>query len=255
MPLEGIHPDFIDDGDSTRAVPRSIKNEAHRSIAQKGSVILIDDRMLARECLRSSLASHHAPWKVVACSSMEEWHEQADRHPPLAAVLLHVGSDKIADPHMEERIKQFIKAAGSAPLVILADRDDVVQILTAFEYGARGYIPSSVSVEVCIEAINLALAGGVFVPANTIFAMREVISSDCSPERRRRMGMFSSRQIQVARAIWEGKPNKIIAYELNMCESTVKVHIRNIMQKLKATNRTEVAYKVSNLFASNDTGL
>ena len=45
--------------------------------------------------------------------------------------------------------------------------------------------------------------------------------------------------------------NKIIAYELNMCESTVKVHIRNIMQKLKATNRTEAAYKVSNLFSSN----
>ena len=36
--------------------------------------------------------------------------------------------------------------------------------------------------------------------------------------------------------------NKLIAYELNMCESTVKVHIRNIMRKLKATNRMQVAY-------------
>ena len=42
--------------------------------------------------------------------------------------------------------------------------------------------------------------------------------------------------------------NKLIAYELDMCESTVKVHIRNIMKKLKATNRTEVAYLTRDLF-------
>ena len=44
------------------------------------------------------------------------------------------------------------------------------------------------------------------------------------------------------------KANKIIAYELKLRESTVKVHIRNIMKKLKATNRTEVACKVNDLF-------
>jgi hypothetical protein len=48
----------------------------------------------------------------------------------------------------------------------------------------------------------------------------------------------------------EGKANKIIAYELNMCESTVKVHVRNIMKKLKARNRTEVAFKTAELFAA-----
>lgn len=255
MALERARPEFIDDAEPPRIVSNLIEDEANRPVAQKGSVVLIDDRILARECLRNSLDSRHAPWKVIAYNSMEEWHEQADRHPPLAAVLLHAGSNEIADPHMEERIKQVIQSSDPAPLIILADTDDVAQILAAFEYGARGYIPSSVSVEVCVEAINLALAGGVFVPANTVFAMRDVISSNSTPQRHRRMGMFSSRQIQVAKAIWEGKPNKIIAYELNMCESTVKVHIRTIMQKLKATNRTQVAYKVSNLFASNDIGL
>jgi DNA-binding NarL/FixJ family response regulator len=254
MPLEGINPEFIDDADPPQAVPSFIKQEVRRAVVQKGSVLLIDDRILARECLRSSLVSRHAPWEVVAYSSMEEWQKKADRHPPLAAVLLHVGSDKIADPHMEEHIKQLIKASGSAPLIILADRDDVVQMLNAFEYGVRGYIPSSVSVEVCVEAINLALAGGVFVPASTVFATREMINASSSHDRRL-TEMFTSRQIQVAKAIWEGKPNKIIAYELNMCESTVKVHTRTIMQKLKATNRTEAAYKVSNLFASNGISL
>ena len=44
--------------------------------------------------------------------------------------------------------------------------------------------------------------------------------------------------------------NKLIAYELNMCESTVKVHVRNIMKKLQATNRTQVAYLTRGLFES-----
>jgi DNA-binding NarL/FixJ family response regulator len=58
---------------------------------------------------------------------------------------------------------------------------------------------------------------------------------------------FTSRQAAVIEALRMGKPNKSIAYELNMCESTVKVHVRNIMKKLKAKNRTEVAFMANKL--------
>jgi DNA-binding NarL/FixJ family response regulator len=63
--------------------------------------------------------------------------------------------------------------------------------------------------------------------------------------------VFTARQSAVVEAVRHGKANKVIAYELNMRESTVKVHIRNIMRKLKARNRTEVAFLTNNLF-SND---
>src|SRR4030042_1914296 len=53
--------------------------------------------------------------------------------------------------------------------------------------------------------------------------------------------IFTARQTSVVRALCMGKPNKTIAHELNMRESTVKVHVRNIMKKLSARNRTEVA--------------
>ena len=46
-------------------------------------------------------------------------------------------------------------------------------------------------------------------------------------------------------ALRKGEANKTIAFELKMCESTVKVHVRNIMKKLNARSRTEVAYLVS----------
>jgi DNA-binding NarL/FixJ family response regulator len=56
----------------------------------------------------------------------------------------------------------------------------------------------------------------------------------------------------VVEALCRGKANKQIAFELGMCESTVKVHVRHIMRKLKARNRTEVAMMVSNLFDKFD---
>jgi DNA-binding NarL/FixJ family response regulator len=51
---------------------------------------------------------------------------------------------------------------------------------------------------------------------------------------------FSRRQLQVLELLKEGKQNKIISYELGMSEGTVKVHIRQIMRKLKVRNRTQV---------------
>ena len=50
-------------------------------------------------------------------------------------------------------------------------------------------------------------------------------------------GLLTDRQAAVADAISRGMPNKVIAYELNLCENTVKVHIRGIMKKLQARNR------------------
>jgi DNA-binding NarL/FixJ family response regulator len=79
--------------------------------------------------------------------------------------------------------------------------------------------------------------------------MRHVIEP-CT-DNRSFTGMFTLRQAEVVKALRRGKANKIIAYELNLRESTVKVHIRNIMKKLKATNRTEVAYKINDLFPSD----
>ena len=52
---------------------------------------------------------------------------------------------------------------------------------------------------------------------------------------------FTPRQIAVLNHLKLGQANKIIARELQMSESTVKIHLRNIMKKMKATNRTEVA--------------
>ncbi|WP_374567858.1 LuxR C-terminal-related transcriptional regulator [Nitratireductor sp. ZSWI3] len=210
--------------------------------AARDVVLLIDPRVLDRECLARSLATQNTTLDVVAVGSSAEWHRIGDDRQP-AAVLLIAGSRKITEEGLGNEIHQLAEEFAEQPVIVIADTDDLAQILKALDAGAKGFIPSNVGVGVAAEAILLARAGGVFVPASGVMAMREVINSNSS----RVVGLgnlFTAREAEVADALRRGKANKIIAYELQLCESTVKVHIRNIMKKLNATNRTEVAYKI-----------
>ena len=124
-------------------------------------------------------------------------------------------------------------------------------MIAAVDCGARGFIPASIGIDAIVEAARLTSAGGVFLSAKSVLSLRNSLpprsGSGGTIE-----GLFTSRQAAVADALRRGKANKIIAYELNMCESTVKIHIRNIMKKLKANNRTEAAFKLSPLFAGGE---
>jgi DNA-binding NarL/FixJ family response regulator len=215
--------------------------------ADKECLLILDGRALDRECLASALEDHDLGMAVAAMGTIEEWRTKKGAYPPLSAILFNLGGRKITDHCIADEIRLISSEFTSVPVILLSDTDDLGQILTALECGARGYIPTSVGIDVCVEAVNLAAAGGIFVPASSVLSMRHLIDSG-SRDTRPLTTMFTHRQAEVAQALRRGKANKIIAYELNLRESTVKVHIRNIMKKLKATNRTEVAYKVNDLF-------
>jgi DNA-binding NarL/FixJ family response regulator len=125
-------------------------------------------------------------------------------------------------------------------MIVLADAEELGQIVEALEQGVRGYIPTSVSLAVAIEAMRLVRAGGVYAPVSCLVPANR--NSECRSAVKQPGDIFTARQAAVVKALRKGKANKIIAYELNMRESTVKVHVRNIMKKLSAKNRTEVAY-------------
>jgi DNA-binding NarL/FixJ family response regulator len=129
--------------------------------------------------------------------------------------------------------------------VLLAEREEWAQVVRAMEIGARGYIPTSVDVRVCVEAIHLASAGGMYIPASmAIKSPPPDIDEDVLGE------LLTAREIEVVHAIRIGRSNKVIAFELGMSEGTVKAHVHNIMRKIGAANRTEVACKLHNMYNS-----
>lgn len=228
----------------TEAAP-SAENEGFQPI-----LLVVDGRALERECLSLSLASAISGVGVVATSNYDEWLRSAGREKPkIAAVLMNIGARRFTDVALAQEISHLVKAISPTPLVVLADTDEVTQVLKALEYGAKGYIPTSVGISVCTEAIALARAGGVFVPGSTLIAMRKIVEVGVPQTPDPVARLFTSRQGEVLEALRRGKANKIIAHELDLKESTVKVHIRHIMKKLKASNRTEAVYRVNDLLA------
>jgi DNA-binding NarL/FixJ family response regulator len=238
---------------SSSAPTKNIKDVNGNGVyhAEDRCLLIIDGRALDRECLAKALIGQGLSMQVSAVGSVDEWRKGKEFQPPAGAILFSIIGRKISDVSVINEISRLTAEFRAVPIVILADSDELSQVLKALEYGARGYIPTSVGVEVCVVAIELAVAGGMFVPASSVLAVRHLIETG-RQEAPPLSGMFTLRQAEVVRALRKGKANKIIAYELNLRESTVKVHIRNIMKKLKATNRTEVAYKLNDLFQGDE---
>ncbi|OAP39904.1 helix-turn-helix transcriptional regulator [Sinorhizobium glycinis] len=230
--------------ENTAGEPRAAEAEAQPQ--RERPLVIIDRRLLWRDSLARNIAADNPGTPILTYESSEAWARQSDEGTPPEAILLNIAEKRIDDPPVEQEIKRLASEFAPVPVIVMADRDDLSQIVKALECGAKGYIPSSVSVDVCIEAISLSLAGGIFVPASSVFAMRHLFETGGAAERPL-AGLFTDRQAEVVEALRRGKANKVIAYELNLRESTVKVHVRNIMKKIKAANRTEVAYKINDL--------
>jgi DNA-binding NarL/FixJ family response regulator len=109
------------------------------------------------------------------------------------------------------------------------------------------------SLPVALEAMRLVSAGGTYIPAESVLAASAAAMLQPTLKNTNQ-DLFSKRQLQVVEALRRGRANKLIAYELNMCESTVKVHVRQIMKKLNARNRTEAAFKANELLREGGFG-
>ena len=211
-------------------------------------LVLLDERTLDRQCLAQCLTARGIGKEILAYGSIEEWKADTSERRVAAVVMLNLGGRKVTDPAVGAEIGALVAEVKPTPVAIMADSADLVQVVKAFDFGAKAYVPSSTRLEVCVEAVNLVVAGGTFMPADSVLGMQKVLTMEEKSPARPLASVFTARQEEVVKALRRGKANKIIAHELNLRESTVKVHIRNIMKKLRATNRTEVAYKLNEMF-------
>ncbi|WP_343716595.1 response regulator transcription factor [Inquilinus sp.] len=199
-------------------------------------IAIIDRRTLGREALTRALAAADSGLRSRAFVDAGEWELSRDRA-ETSVILLQCGTASPGD-----ELRALVEAYPGIPVVVMGESEDPRHITAILAQGARGYIPTSVSLNVAVGALGLAIAGGSFVPACALRSDGAQVP-ERGPSVHDMLGL-SERQAAVADAVALGKPNKIIAYELELCESTVKVHIRSIMKKLQARNRTEIAFKL-----------
>lgn len=214
------------------------------SFTEPFSICIADRRVLWRHSLEAALASS---WPAASVSSLEALlGESTVERNGVAAVVLLGGAGLAQNAALREDFGAIEKSLPGVPVLIVTDDFDAHDVTEAMQLGARGYLASSVSMDLLIQCLRLLMIGGTAFPpvmtnADAAAASGAPADLRSRPEANLAIDFFTPREIEVLAGLGEGKPNKIIAYELKICETTVKVHMRHIMRKLGATNRTHAA--------------
>jgi DNA-binding NarL/FixJ family response regulator len=218
------------------------------------SMALIDPKPLTRQSIRDVLTEAFTESALVAVSTCEELLEMdEERIGKLNLVVVYIRNEGLTTPWVQRALELLRVRLPEASTVVLADRNDVAEVNRALTHGVRGYIPTSVEWEVAVAALRLISAGGTFVPADAFRSTAAKLADQPEGERQRRSDGrdLTPRELSVIDLLREGKPNKLIAARLDMQESTVKVHVRNILKKLNAANRTHAAFVANRLLGKN----
>jgi len=186
--------------------------------------------------------------------------------PDCQLVLLNLGSQSIDDDNTRHLMKLLGALTPEMPLAIVSDSCDPHEVTTAFRSGACGFIPTSLKPSVALHAFTFIMNGGTYFPPSALLPIAELQDGEADAGdgaadagetgdetaeihtvRRNgkcgdpRIVRLTARQHEVLEQLRDGKSNKVIARALDMTEATVKVHVRQIMRKLGASNRTQAA--------------
>ena len=197
-------------------------------------IALVESRTFMRECMHRGMQAA-LPLQVVTFPTLSDLESQFSNS--VALVFLCLPDAQPAE--CANALKVLSDLAPGVPVVVFATANDMELVKTAVSFGAKGFLPSATNFEIAIEAVRFIMAGGTYIPMDYLLAS----GPTSAPATRASEFVLTNREISIVKAIQEGKSNKIIAYQLCMCEGTVKVHLRNIMKKMKAKNRTDVAIK------------
>ncbi len=201
-------------------------------------VLIVDDHPLFREGL-CSLLKRLAPQ---ACLTQTSSIDDALTHAPdrfdLVLMDLHLPGTEGLDGLL--RMKAHYE---SAAVVIISGDESPVTIRSAIQQGASGYVPKRTDVNVTIQALQLVLAHGVYLPPEAML----VRPADTPPPPSSPIEPLSERQRAVLRGLLQGKPNKVIAADLGLAEGTIKAHLWAVYQVLGVQNRAQAMYRAHEL--------
>lgn len=206
-------------------------------------VLIADDHTLFRRGLALLLRAQYPAVEILEAADIDEALKWAD-----SATVPDLVLCDLAMPGMTRLmgLRALVERLPGTPVVMLsayADRDDIVR---SIEIGARGYILKSVSDESLKSALTLVLAGEIYLPGGVFLdAHRRWIGDHAVAGQSLPVGNplndLTARQREVLSLMMDGLSNKAIARNLGLLESTVKAHVKTILDKLSASNRTQAA--------------
>lgn len=202
-------------------------------------ILVADDHVLVREGLASALRGLSSAVEVTQAANGEEVMQRLEQCQNFDLLLLDLympGSDGFV------LLGNICNVYPDMPVVILSASDDAQTMRKSLDRGASGFIPKSTDHDVMLSALNLVIAGGVYIPPGML---NEVDAGQNSPGKSPHssdndiINRLTERQLEVLKLLAKGHQNKQIAKFLGVSEHTVKIHVTAILKALGVRNRTQ----------------
>jgi DNA-binding NarL/FixJ family response regulator len=187
-------------------------------------VLTVDDHQLLREGIAAVLDGQDDMTLVGEASNGREAVDCFRRLRPDVTLM----DLRMPDMSGIEAITAIRADYPNARIIVLTTYTGDAQAAAALKAGASGYLLKNLVRKELIETIRTVYAGKRRVPPEIATDIAEHVADDA----------LSERELEVLRGVAAGKSNKLIAAELNISEGTVKTHMKSILPKLAASDRT-----------------
>lgn len=192
----------------------------------------------------------HSQFSVVTCVEKLDHAIRRVSEQPGTFQMLIVQLEDMNDAQFFEQLAQAKRTSGNLRIVLLAWPTKALSFLAqSFQSGVDAYLESNTSQEGFRQSLGLVAAGEKIFPERLTPDIRNSGLTAANDEaalvaESRHSPLFSNlsgREFEILRHLASGRPNKVIANDLNITEATVKVHVKGVLRKIGAANRTQAA--------------
>ena len=200
-------------------------------------IILIDDHTLFRSGIKA-LLSRQSDFDVIG--------EAADGFTGIKLVEQMRPDIVLLDLDMpvmngRETLAQILSSNPQQTVVMLTVSEDNDDLTECMRIGARGFLLKNINADFLLDSIRKAVDGdNVFSPEMTTRLVQSLISP-ASPRADQLLSTLTPREMEILGYLAAGHSNKVIARHLELAESTIKVHVQNILRKLNLSSRVQAA--------------
>jgi len=201
-------------------------------------LLLVDDHALFRSGIRL-LLQMEADFEIVgeAADGLEAVKAAHQLNPDI--VLLDLNLPGLSGLEALRLIKEDRPAC---TVLMLTVSEDANELAMALRGGADGYVLKNVDANYLVDAIHRVVNGESIVsPALTGKLVEQLRERGKTPEFVREAVTLTPREREVISYLARGESNKLIARHLELSESTVKIHVQNILKKLGLSSRVQIA--------------
>ena len=227
-------------------------------------VLLVDDHPLILAALQSVIQGLGDDVTVVGVDNADAARRALQTDSDFDLVLLDLALGEVDG---FEVLSEFRSTYPALPVVVVSASDRASDVIRAIDLGAMGFVPKRSSNDALFEALHMVMSGGIYVPPMTMGSERsaserpdgDTVPSVLRVVRENAEGSgfqtqaplaslgLTPRQTDVLALLLQGKPNKLIARDLNLSVETVKDHVAAVLRTLNVSSRTQAVLAVSQM--------